>query len=510
MATDVREERSEATGQKHAAARERLYLVSLFAIALLINFDIGSASIVGNVFGTELRAGLDLVQWFVNAYILALTAGILAAGLLVDKRGSAWCMRVGLTLFATASLACLIASGPETVVVARFVQGLGAALIIPSTMADISLRFGEPKRRARTISIIAIGGGIGLAISPIAAALLISAGGWRSVYLVNLPVAAVAFLPFVGASRPKPSNGYRALLRSGLLLVGFFLLAKSLIEAPETSGAGLLAVQLAAGCALVAVFMVVDVKSATPSIPAVFYANSDLLGFCWIAFLSQASAFAVLFLFPPLLIDGLGLTVAEAGLRLSLITVPLLLTSLALPKILASRPPRSVTTWGLSTCCAGLGVLSVEPSYATFAFPILGIAFALLTAPVSLGAINSVEPTHAGGATGMLNTCRQAGALVGVALAGVAVWVAAPERSVFPGLPPSHVQSRGAWVVPSVVVAEQTIPTERITTSRRYGNAISLASGVFSLVTAVTLAISARRRFAFVLSRGARTSSGSA
>jgi len=162
---------------------------------VVTQLDVTIVNIALPEIGANLHANVAGLQWVVDAYTLAFAVLMLSAGALGDRFGARRLYAAGIVLFALASLACGVASGAPMLVAARALQGIGAAAMLPNSLALLNQSYGhDPKLRARAVGLWTAAGAISIAAGPVAGGLLIAAFGWRSIFLVNLPICAAGFL----------------------------------------------------------------------------------------------------------------------------------------------------------------------------------------------------------------------------------------------------------------------------------------------------------------------------
>src|SRR5882762_3983804 len=176
-----------------AVARSRaLGLIAISLGFLMITLDATIVSVALGPIGSDLGGALSTAQWIVNGYTLAFAALLLSAGALADRLGSRAGFLAGLAVFGLGSAACAGASSLTALIVARVVQGTGAAALMPCSLALIAHAFPGPRDRRRALGLWGGASGIGLAAGPVLGGVLTAALGWRAIFLVNLPIAAAA------------------------------------------------------------------------------------------------------------------------------------------------------------------------------------------------------------------------------------------------------------------------------------------------------------------------------
>src|SRR5215212_10819751 len=239
----------------------RAVLVVMCVGYFLVLLDVTIVNVALPKIGAGLDAGVSGLQWVVDGYALALASLMLAGGTVGDLHGHRRVVLAGLIVFWAGSLLCGVAPTTGVLVAARLAQGVGAALLLPGTLAIISRAFPEPRAQARAIGIWAAIGSLALPAGPLAGGLLIHAFGWRAVFLVNVPIVVVALVVAARLVRESVDPADRRLDRAGVVLGVLLLVAATFafIQAGR-SGAGSPAVIAAAGAAVVLVVAFVLVE----------------------------------------------------------------------------------------------------------------------------------------------------------------------------------------------------------------------------------------------------------
>lgn len=374
----------------------------------------------------ELGSSVAGAQWVLNGYTLTLAALLLTAGALGDRIGLRRMLLTGLLLFTAASAGCAAAPNTAALIGARIVQGLGAAALLPATLALIPHLFDEPAARARAAVIWVATGAGSVALGPLVGGLLIDGLGWRSIFLINVPVGvasmALAWRSIDETPRHRrPVDWFGQLFAAaslGLVTVGLIRGGSDGWATPATIGffvAGLLA-----GGA----FWIVESHTANPMLPPVFLRNrlrtvaigsAGLMGFVFYGCLYVMSLYFQ---------QARGWSPGSAGIALLPLTVASLVGPLAIYRPLARRYGHRwmlLAGFGCSTIGAGLlGWIGGGTPYPVVAAGLLlvggasTIAFSALTSLI----VASTPADQAGLASGVQNTTRQAGALLSVAVLG--------------------------------------------------------------------------------------------
>ena len=378
----------------------------------------------------DLGAGLSGLQWTLDAYLVTLAALLLLGGSLGDQYGRRRVYVAGLVWFTVASLLCGLAPTTGALIGARALQGAGAALLVPGSLAILSAAF-RPEDRSRAIGAWSGLAGVSSAIGPFLGGWLIDSVSWRLVFLLNLPLAAVAVavtVRHVPESR-DPAAGTRPDVPGAVAVsVGLGALAYALIEG--TAGFG--AVEVAAGVvglAGLAGFVAVERRRAHPMLPLAMFRSRQFSGANATTFAVYAALGGAFFLLVLQLQVGLGYSAMAAGASLLPVTLLMLALSARAAQLAQRVGPRWPMTVGPVLVAAGLvGFSGVEPGrpYATAVLPavvLFGLGLALTVAPLTSAVLAGVDDAHMGVASGVNNAVARVAGLLAVAvlpgLAGV-------------------------------------------------------------------------------------------
>jgi MFS transporter, DHA2 family, methylenomycin A resistance protein len=383
----------------------------------------------------ELNASVARLQWIVDAYTLAFAVLMLSGGVLGDRYGARRMYAGGLVVFALASLACGLAAQPAMLIAARAVQGAGAAMMLPNSLALLNEACRHDRSlRARAVGFWTAAGAISIAAGPVAGGLLIAAFGWRSIFLVNLPLCAAglaATLAWIPAPRrsaeahtadiPVRSLDIRGQLLAVVALTAF---TGAVIEwrplgFMHPAVAGGFALALLAGCA----FVFLESRIASPMLPLGMlrhrtFSAAVLFGVC-----VNLTYYGTVFVLALYLQHARGETPLQAGLAFVPLTGGFLLSNIASGHAVARFGTRGPMIVGALVAGSGYALLSLIDATT----PLAAMMAACLLIPLGMGlavpamttaVLSSVEPARAGTASALLNTARQAGGAVGVAAFG--------------------------------------------------------------------------------------------
>lgn len=372
-------------------------------------------------------AGAADVQWVVNAFLLPLSALLLLGGALGDHFGRRRLLVSGTGIFAVTSLVCALAPSLPVLLAARAAQGIGAALLLPNSLALLNAAF-QGEKRGRAVGIWAAAGAAAAAIAPLVGGWLVSNVGWPAIFYINLPLALGAILlalRFVQESRESGAGrtDYAgALLATGGL--GGLTYALTLWSASgQFTNQALIA--LTAGAVLLAAFLWVEYRRGDRAMmPLTLFEGRCFSGLNLLTFLLYGAFGAAMLLIPYVLITSGGYSPVQAGL--AMLPLPVLMTTISptMGGLAARLGPRIPLTVGPLIVAAGM-VLAVligpDSSYWTGAFPaisVMAVGMTIAVAPLTSSVLGSVEEQHVAMASGFNSAVARTGGLIATALLG--------------------------------------------------------------------------------------------
>ncbi|MBB4660706.1 MFS transporter [Conexibacter arvalis] len=371
------------------------------------------------------------LQWVVSAYAIAYGGFLLLGGRLADVAGRRRMFVVGMLLFGGASLLGGLAGGPEQLIAARVLQGIGAAIVSPATLSLVSTTFAEGRERNRAMTVWASAGAAGLSLGALLGGVLTEAVGWQGVYFVNVPLVAIAAAAAFALLPPDgPRERDRPLDLPGALTgtAGATLLVLAIAQAPE-QGAGSAPVVVAAllAVALLALFVAVEARSPSPLMPLRLLRDRGLTAALAVIFAFGLTLQGIPYFLTLYFQDVLGFSALEGGVAFLGPTLAITAGNLLADRLVACFGTRVTLIAGMVVGLGGglllAAQMSADASYATVLAGILvtGLAMGLIFPPMFIAATSGVDAAEQGTASGMASTALQAGAGAGLAiLVGIA------------------------------------------------------------------------------------------
>jgi EmrB/QacA subfamily drug resistance transporter len=383
----------------------------------------------------DLDAGISGLQWIVDSYLLTLSAFLLLGGSLGDLYGRRRMFTYGLGGFAAASLLCAVAPSTEMLVVARALQGVAAALLVPGSLAIISTSF-APEDAGKAIGAWSGLSGVTTALGPFLGGYLVDAVSWRWIFVINLPLAAAAIwiairhVPetMTGGARPDVAGAATAAVGLGGITYG-------LIEGPGRgwSDTGVLAAA-GAGLASLALFVRTELTRRHPMLPFGIFRSRQFSGANAATLLVYAALSGAFFFLVIELQRELGYSALEAGAALIPVTLLLLFLSSHAGALASRIGPRVPMTVGPLVAAAGLALMTgIGPgaAYGTRVLPpviVFGLGLSLTVAPLTTAVLAAVPSEHAGIGSGVNNAVARVAGLLAIALLPVVAGVGGAEE----------------------------------------------------------------------------------
>ncbi len=376
----------------------------------------------------ELDASPANLEWIVNGYVVTFAALILLGGKLGDRFGRKRMFIVGVALFTIFSALCAVADSDTQLIIARCLQGTGAALMNPLSLSILVSAF--PRDQIpMAIGVWAGISGLGIAIGPVVGGVLVENFGWASVFWVNVPIGVIAIAVCLWAVVESRDPSATRLDIVGTVLVTTSLLALTfgLIKTNEHSWTSAYIITLLGGAVvLLAIWIWWELRVEEPMVPLSFFRIRQFTAANAVAVLVGVSLFGSLYFVTLYFQNIKGYSALEAGVRSMPMTLIILFVAPLAGRLNGKIGPRPLMTTGMLLAAvgmAGLAQLTESSSYNAMwpFFVLLGAGISLTMPALSGAAMSSVDPTKSGIASGVLNSARQIGGAVGIALMGSVV-----------------------------------------------------------------------------------------
>ncbi|MFH0915854.1 MAG: MFS transporter [bacterium] len=374
----------------------------------------------------ELGSGLTGLQWIVDAFILLLASLMLTGGTLGDLYGRKRIFMAGLAFFTAGSLFCALSPSIGMLIGGRAVQGLGAAIMMPSTLAILTNTFHDPKERAQAIGIWAGISGIALALGPVLGGVMVDSFGWQSIFYLNVPIGLAALAIAARVVRESQNPQARGLDLPGQILAvaGLASLTYALIEANNYGwgSARIVTLLVVAGVALAA-FALWETRARNPMLQLSFFKNVTFTGANIVGLLVSFGFFGILFFLALFMQNVQGFSATGAGVRQLPTTLSVMVVAIIAGRIVGRVGARLPMTAGMFLL--GTGILLFETVQATTPYGaywwilvIQGVGVGLVMSPMTTAVMSTVPASRAGMASATFNTTRQVGGVFGIAFLG--------------------------------------------------------------------------------------------
>ncbi|MEU8684797.1 MFS transporter [Streptomyces sp. NPDC048611] len=390
----------------------------------LISLDALIVTVALPDIGRSLSSGMSGLQWMVDGYTLTFAALMLSAGALSDRIGARQAYGSGLVLFALASAACGLAPGLGVLVAARLVQGAAAAVMMPASLALVRQGFPDQAKRAQAIAVWTVGGAVAVAAGPVLGGALTATVGWRWIFFVNLPAAllALALLARVPASPRLPAR--LDVVGQVTAVVAMGSLTYGVIEGGDQGfGQPFVVASLLVAAAAAAAFRTTQARGAHPMLPLSLFRSRVVAVSLVVGFMLNAAYYGGVFVFSLYLQQERGQSALHAGLMFIPMTALVAVVNLASAKLAALFGPRVPMVAGQLVGTAGelalLGVGAHTNVWAVAALMVpVGLGGALTVPALTAMLLDAVPADRAGTASAVLNTGRQVGGAIAVAVFG--------------------------------------------------------------------------------------------
>jgi EmrB/QacA subfamily drug resistance transporter len=430
-------------------ARARWWTLTAVSLATLMTYlDNNIINVAIPTIQRSLHLSTTGLEWIVSSYLLVFAGLLLVGGRVADVYGRRRVFLTGLAIFTLSSLTAGLAGSGDVLIGARAVQGLGAALLTPATLAIITHTFTDARERTTAIGIWGAIGALGLAIGPVLGGVISQHIHWGWIFLINVPIGVVTFalaIPFVAESRADTQTrrlDVPGLVTSAIML---FALTYALIEGHDSGWTSPVIVAAFTVSALAAgVFLAVEARSAQPMVPLPIFRSRQFSGGIATMMIWAFGIFGIYFYTSLYLQNILGFSPTKAGLAFVPMALCIAVAATLAPRVAVVIGSHRTVSLGMLLMVVGLtlfarlgggvGYGSLMPGFIVF-----GLGGGLMTVPVTNSALEAAPSDHAGIASALINASREVAGLLGVtvigavlsAREGVALRTGAPSHSAF-------------------------------------------------------------------------------
>lgn len=414
------------------------FIVGTTSLAFVVSqLDVSIVNIALPEIGRSFAARIPMLQWVVDAYTIAFAVFMLSAGGMGDLLGARRLFQLGLLVFTAASAGCGLAWSSLSLVLFRVVQGMGSAIMIPSSLSILNRSFADdPNERARAVALWTAAGGVSIAAGPVLGGLLIHLGSWRWIFFVNLPIGLLGLLCSIRLKESNTSE-HRGFDIPGqaLWMLALTALIAGIIEWHEAGiPRGYIYGGLAFSVILLGGFLAREKRAASPILPLNLFASRNFNLLIGLGMILNGSYYGSVFVLSLYLQNVLHYSGLLAGLAFLPITGSFIISNLVSSTLIRKYGIRIPIRTGLLISTAGFALLLLAKGDAPYwvllpAFFALPLGMGTAVPAMTTGVLATVDRNRSGIASAVLNTTRQAAGAVGVAVFG-AMAAGGPESIV--------------------------------------------------------------------------------
>jgi len=419
------------------AGRARWWALTAVSLATLMSYlDNNVVNVALPTIERSLHLSVSGLEWIVSSYLLVLGGLLLVGGRVADVFGRRRMFLIGLVIFTLSSLAAGLAGSAGVLIAARAVQGLGAALVMPASLAIIAATFTNARERTAAIGIWSAVGALGLALGPAIGGLISQHLHWGWIFLINVPLGAVTIaiaLPFVGESHGRVTEDGAQAARAHAMLdipglitsaIALFSLTYALIEGGDRGWTSpLIVASFAVAAVATAVFLAVESRSAHPMIPLPIFRSAAFSGGLGTMMIWSFGVLGIYFFTSLYLQANLGFSPTKAGLAFVPMALCLAIAATLSPRVTAVIGGHRTVALGMAIMTVGLVLFAGLGAGATFnallpGFVLFGLGAGLMNVPLANAVLGGAPTTQAGVASALLNASREVAGLLGVTVIG--------------------------------------------------------------------------------------------
>src|SRR5690242_5819572 len=432
----------------------------------VVQLDITIVNTALNSIGTSLGGSVAELQWVVTAYTIAFAAFILTAGALGDRVGAKRIFIAGFAIFTLASLACALAPSAIFLIAARSVQGLAAAILVPNSLTLLNHAYADPKARGRAVGFWAAGASVALTSGPFVGGALIALVGWRSIFLVNLPIGAAGLWLAWRYAEETPRLAQREIDLPGQIaaIIALGALAGALIEGGALGWSHLLVIMGFAAAAVIGLLFVWrEACAPQPMLPLSLFGHRLFALTALVGLFFNMAFYGLIFVLSLYFQKVNGWSPFATGLAFApmmAMVLPGNLVAASVSERLGAPQTIALACVITAAGCVALLPMAFGTSYGAIGaqLMVLGGGLGLLVPPLTSTLLSSVEKSRSGIAAGVLNATRQTGSVLGVALFGSLV---AGNNAFMAGAHASLVISAAVLLAGAIAILQGRAKEER-------------------------------------------------
>jgi DHA2 family methylenomycin A resistance protein-like MFS transporter len=420
-----------AAGAEEPQSKQQSKLAKQLTLAAMslgygvVQLDITIVNTALNSIGSALGGGVSALQWVVSTYTIAFAALILTAGALGDRLGAKKIFMAGFAIFTAASLACALAPTTAVLIAARAAQGIGAAILMPNSLALLNHAYPDAKERGRAVGLWAAGASLALTAGPFVGGALIAAVGWRSIFLVNLPIGLAGLWLTWRYTTDTPRTQHELDLPGQVAAIGALgVLAGAIIEGGRLGWSNPWVITGFVVFAILAAFFVMQERRVyAPMLPLSLFSRRMFALTSLFGLLVNIAFYGLIFVLSLYFQQINGWSPLATGFAFVPMMGAVLPANLLAPR-LAERfgAPAIIAAGALIAACGCLALLGIGQGTSYWAvcaqLVAMGGGLGLLVPPMTSTLLGSVDKSRSGIAAGVLNSTRQTGSVLGVALFG--------------------------------------------------------------------------------------------
>ena len=425
------------------------FVVMTTSLAFVVSqLDVSIVNVALPQIGRSFTSGVSTLQWVVDAYTIAFAVLMLSAGGMSDLLGARRLFQLGLLVFGAASTGCGLSWNALSLVLFRTLQGLGSAIMLPSSLSILNHSFAhEPQQRARAVALWTAWGGVAIAAGPVLGGLLLRLSNWRWIFFVNIPICLLGLLCSLRLkdNEKDEPRGFD-LPGQGLWMLALTALIASIIEWHALGHSALIYGALAFSGVMFGLFLWREQRAAAPILPLDLFRSRNFNIFIGLGIIVNGSYYGTVFVLSLYLQNVLHYSGFGAGIAFLPLTAGFIVSNLTSAKLMQKYGIRVPILAGLLVFAAGFGCLLIARQGTPYwqlllPFLLLPLGMGMAVPAMTTGTLATVDPKRSGIASAVLNTTRQAAGAIGVAVFGAmaaggetAIVRAIAESSVIAGI----------------------------------------------------------------------------